>query len=102
MKEKSFVTARQLENKLHAQRFMCNLTHIELTPALSSLDHIDPRACGGEDDIDNLQIVLPCVNKAKGTMTQAQFIAMCHAVARANADTGDQTWIAYVGHATGG
>lgn len=69
-----------------------------MTPALSSLDHIDPKAMGGDDDIDNLQIVLPCINKAKGTMSQAQFVAMCHAVARHCEDTGDETWISYVGH----
>jgi hypothetical protein len=78
------------------------LTGIELTPALSSLDHVDPRSLGGDDDIFNLQIVLPCVNKAKGTMSQRQFVAMCHAVARQVADSGDESWKDYTGHPSGG
>ena len=100
-KNKALVTAKQLEQKLESQTFNCNCTGVEMTPALSSLDHIDPKVMGGEDDIDNLQIVLPCVNKAKGTMSQAQFVAMCHAVARHCADSGDETWISYVGHSSG-
>ena len=102
MKNPSFVTAKQLERKLQEQEFACALSRHELTPALSSLDHIDPRSFGGEDDINNLQIVLPCINKAKGTMTQAQFIAMCHAVARCWEDSGDTTWVAFTGHPAGG
>ena len=101
-KRKSFVTAKQLEKKLEDQKFKCALTGIELTPALSSLDHVDPKAMGGEDDERNLQIVLPCVNKAKGTMSQSQFVAMCHAVSRTVEDTGDVTWIDYTWHPIGG
>jgi len=92
------VTAKQLEQMLISKEYRCNCTGIEMTPALSSLDHIDPKAMGGDDDVENLQIVLPCINKAKGTMSQAQFVAMCHAVARHCADTGDETWVSYVGH----
>jgi hypothetical protein len=87
---------------LRQQEFRCKLTGVELTPRLSSLDHDDPRSLGGDDDITNLQIVLPCVNKAKGTMTTSQFVAMCHAVSRTVADTGDVTWIDYTGHPIGG
>jgi 5-methylcytosine-specific restriction endonuclease McrA len=101
-KTKALVTATQLEELLRRQQFKCGLTGVELTPALSSLDHIDPRSIGGNDDIANLQIVLPCVNKAKGTMRHDQFVAMCHAVARQTDDTGDETWISYTGHPTGG
>ena len=96
------MTAKQLEKKLQDQQFKCALTGVEMTPTLSSLDHVDPRSMGGEDDISNLQIVLPCVNKAKGTMSQAQFVAMCHAVSRHIDDSEDDTWMTYTGHATGG
>jgi len=48
---------------------------------------------GGTDDIDNLQLVLPVINRAKGTMTQDQFVAMCHAVSRYVDDSCDETWI---------
>ena len=98
----ALVTAKQLQEKLKDQSFKCALTGMELTPALSSLDHVDPRSLGGDDDIANLQIVLPCVNKAKGTMSQRQFVSMCHAVARQVADAGDESWKAYKGHPSGG
>jgi 5-methylcytosine-specific restriction endonuclease McrA len=96
------VTAKQLQQKLEEQNFKCALTGAILTPALSSLDHVDPRSRGGDDGIENLQIVLPVVNKAKGTMTQSQFVAMCHAVSRWNADTSDASWSKYTGHPVGG
>jgi 5-methylcytosine-specific restriction endonuclease McrA len=98
----ALVTAKQLEKKLEDQKFKCGLTGRDLSPSLSSLDHVNPRSMGGEDDISNLQIVLPCVNKAKGTMSQSQFVAMCHAVARHVDDTEDDTWMTYTGHPTGG
>jgi len=69
---------------------------------LASLDHINPRSLGGSDDATNIQIVLACINKAKGTMSQDQFVAMCHAVSRHLDDTEDQSWITYTGHPTGG
>lgn len=70
-----------------------------MTPQLSSLDHIDPRAFGGDDGIENLQIVLPVVNRAKSTMTQSQFVGMCHAVAAMHADSGDRSWVSWTGQA---
>lgn len=36
---------------------------------------------GGKHEVENLQCVHPLVNKAKGTMGNDQFIAMCKAVA---------------------
>jgi len=75
------------------QGFVCTYTGIEITPTRSSLDHRNPRALGGADDLKNLQIVLPVINRAKGTMSHDQFVAMCHAVARRVADSGDTSWI---------
>jgi 5-methylcytosine-specific restriction endonuclease McrA len=92
------VIRKSLEEKIRQQNFRCALTGEELTPPLSSLDHIDPRCIGGSDEISNVQIVLPCVNRAKSTMTQGQFVAMCHAVARTIGDSGDRSWVEWTGY----
>jgi 5-methylcytosine-specific restriction endonuclease McrA len=75
------------------QGFKCALTGIEVTPKRSSLDHRHPRSYGGDDDKDNLQVVLPMIQRAKTTMSQRQFVSMCHAVARHCPDCGDTTWV---------
>ena len=91
--KRSRLTRSDLQNKLQQQEFKCALTGLPLTPQTAWLDHIDAKAVGGCDDRDNVQIVLATVNRAKTTMTQSQFVAMCHAVARHCADTGDCSWI---------
>lgn len=95
---KRSVNRQSLEQKLKDQSFVCALTGETLQPSLSSLDHINPKCIGGDDEIGNVQIVLPCVNRAKGTMTQEQFVAMCHAVARTIPDTGDRSWVEWTGY----
>ena len=87
------VTIKSLMEIVERQAFKCALTGIEITPRLSSLDHKDPRSLGGDDDIANLQVVLPMVNRAKTNMSERQFVSMCHAVARHSPDYGDTTWI---------
>ena len=93
----SSVTKSELLRKLEQQQYRCALSGEPMTPSLSSLDHINPKAIGGEDGIGNLQIVLPCVNRAKGTMTQSQFVAMCHAISRSTPDSGDTSWVEFTG-----
>ena len=39
------------------------------------VDHVWPRARGGTDHYDNLQLLCPACNRAKGTGTQAELIA---------------------------
>jgi hypothetical protein len=92
------VNRKSLEQKLKDQSFRCALTGEELQPALSSLDHINPKCIGGDDEISNVQVVLPCVNRAKGTMTQEQFVAMCHSVAKTVEDSGDRSWVEWTGY----
>ena len=95
---KRSVNRQSLEQKLKDQSFLCALTGETLQPALSSLDHINPKCIGGDDEIGNVQIVLPCVNRAKVTMAQEQFVAMCHAVARTVVDTGDRSCVEWTGY----
>ena len=40
-----------------------------------TIDHIVPRARGGTDHVDNLQLLCNACNSVKGTKTQAEFLA---------------------------
>lgn len=73
---------RVLEN----QRYRCALTGCSLTPETAALDHIQPIRCGGEHVIENTQVLHKNLNRAKGSLTNEEFIQMCHEVAahRAN------------------
>lgn len=51
-----------------------------LDPASYALDHVVPRAKGGENSLDNCQIVCSDVNKAKHDMLQSDFIKLCERV----------------------
>ncbi len=74
-------TAKQLRALLEKQGKRCALSGVELSPNDSSVDHKLPLSRGGTDLIDNLQWVTRQVNKAKGTMTNEEFIQMCAHVA---------------------
>jgi 5-methylcytosine-specific restriction endonuclease McrA len=69
---------------LDQQEFKCRLTGRLLTPETSSADHIIPIAKGGLNVIDNIQIVCWEANRAKGTMSNEAFIALCKDVAARN------------------
>lgn len=66
---------------LEYQRHRCALTGRQLTPETSSLDHIVPVRCGGEHLIENTQVLHSNVNRAKGSLTNAEFIQLCREVA---------------------
>ena len=66
--------------KLKASGFKCALSGWPISPDLFELDHIQSIQDGGTDDVENLQCVHPLVNKAKGTMSNNQFIEMCRGV----------------------
>lgn len=73
--------ASQIKQKLEANGYRCALTGWSLTPETFELDHIVSLSDGGRHEVGNLQCVHPLVNKAKGTMSNSQFIDMCKAVA---------------------
>lgn len=73
--------ASALKAILERQEYRCALTGLELTPESANVDHVTPLSRGGKHDPSNCQIVLDHVNKAKGGMTQQEFIDMCCYVA---------------------
>lgn len=62
------------------QQYRCALTGRELTPETAALDHIVPVSRGGEHCIENAQVLHKEVNRAKGTLTNEEFIALCREV----------------------
>lgn len=78
------LTPKQIRAMVESQGYTCALSGVPLTPAIAVLDHIIPLSRGGLHTIDNAQVIADYINKAKGTMTQDEFIAMCVAVARHN------------------
>lgn len=64
-----------------AQRGRCALTGRRLTRE-AELDHILPKARGGNDDIGNLRWVCSEVNMAKRDSTDDEFAALCGDVMR--------------------
>lgn len=51
-----------------------------LDSAAYALDHIVPRSKGGENTLENCQLVCSAVNRAKHDMLQDDFIKLCEAV----------------------
>jgi len=61
----------------------CALTGVPINindPSTYSFDHIVPRSRGGDNTLDNLQVVCMDVNKAKHNLTDDEFIALCRRV----------------------
>lgn len=73
-------TADEVIRLLKRQDYCCALSGVELTPETAALDHVIPIARGGTHSIRNAQILNKDVNRAKGTLTNAEFIALCRAV----------------------
>lgn len=76
------VTVQEVHDLLVRQNFRCALTGESLSPGDASMDHILAVSRGGPHIIDNAQIVRKDVNRAKGTLTNDEFIALCRAVVR--------------------
>ena len=71
------VSRQQLEALLKKQRKQCALTGRPLTPANCSLDHVWPLSKGGDQNIENVQLVTREANQAKGAMTPDEFLKLC-------------------------
>ena len=74
------ITITDLRLMLKEQGYRCALTGRELTPENCSLDHVLPLCKGGAHSKDNAQLVVTEANKAKGMMTDDEFIQLCQDV----------------------
>lgn len=54
------------------QNGRCNGCRIFLPPRNLEVDHIEPRAKGGSDDIENLQLLCSACNSMKGARSQSE------------------------------
>jgi len=67
-------------HKKYGDTFQCALTGRPINfhdPDTYEYDHKTPTARGGDNSMDNLQIVCPEANRAKGMMTDQEFLDLC-------------------------
>lgn len=74
---------------LDYQQHRCALTGRALRPETASLDHIIPIRCDGQHVIENTQVLHSDVNRAKGSLTNMEFIRLCGEVV-AHVTAGDR------------
>ena len=65
---------------LKYQNYRCALTGRELTPKTAALDHIMPVNRDGEHVVENTQVLHKEVNRAKGSLSNREFIKLCREV----------------------
>lgn len=73
-------TAKRLRKMLERQGYRCYLSGRPMEPETASPDHMLPVSRGGTHAIDNICIVDRDINRAKGTQTISEFVAMCREV----------------------
>jgi hypothetical protein len=76
------VNSSDLKKLLEMQGYRCALSGVRLEPKNAELDHKIPLSRGGTNDLGNLQWLARDVNRAKGTMDNEEFIAMCRIVGK--------------------
>ena len=74
------VCFRSVMELIARHQYRCALTGRALTPADASLDHVIPISRGGPDRIENAQLVHRAVNRAKGALTNEEFVQLCREV----------------------
>lgn len=80
VKPQGRVSTENVLQLLKHQQYRCALTDRKLTPEFAALDHITPIRCDGQHVIENTQVLHKDVNRAKGSMTNGEFIRMCREV----------------------
>lgn len=73
-------TAAGLRKLIRWQQYRCAFTGEQLTPENCHADHRTPVSQGGSDDLENIVVVLAEVNRAKGALSEAEFISLCRRV----------------------
>ncbi len=71
------VTRAAVLQLLEDQQYLCALTKRSLEPQTACIDHIVALSCGGVHTLSNIQVLHRDVNRAKGTLSNDEFIAMC-------------------------
>ncbi|GMV84137.1 MAG: hypothetical protein AMXMBFR7_53210 [Planctomycetota bacterium] len=77
------VSRKGVMNLLKAQGFRCALSGRLLRPGTAALDHRLAISRGGKHVMENAQVLDKEVNRAKGTLTNEEFIKLCREVAGA-------------------
>ncbi len=77
---KGTVTTHGILHVIEHQARRCALSGRQLVPEEASLDHVLPLSRGGKHTLDNIQILHRDVNRAKSTLTNPEFIALCREV----------------------
>lgn len=78
---KSYVwlSAQELREQWNKQGGLCALTGRTLDSS-AELDHVIPRARGGQNTVDNAQWLHSAANQSKRSMLDAEFITLCREV----------------------
>lgn len=71
------VSARDLAQLWKSQRGLCGISGRRLSRQNAQIDHIIPKARGGDDRLSNLRWACSEANLAKRDMTDAEFFALC-------------------------
>ena len=66
-------SAKEIEAWLQQQDFICEYTGVQLTHFDFSVDHKQPLARSGTNDLDNLCLCSKQSNTTKGSMTHSEF-----------------------------
>jgi len=77
----SSISMQDILSLIEHQGYRCALSDRELTPETAALDHVMPVSRGGEHQIENAQVLHKEVNRAKGTLTNEEFVQLCCEVA---------------------
>jgi hypothetical protein len=75
------ITCNSVLDLIEKQGRCCALTGRALEPSTAALDHVIPISRGGIHCIENAQVLQKDVNRAKGTLTNEEFIQLCCEVA---------------------
>lgn len=79
-KNKTKVTANDLEKLIEQQGYKCSGCGIPVEPSDVELEHDLPRARGGDDALPNLHWLCKVCHKAKGRWTMQEFIDHCRLI----------------------
>lgn len=78
------LSRKRLFELLEQQQYRCAISGRELTPENATVDHVVPLAKGGEHCASNAQLLDDEINRAKGTKTNEEFLAICQEVVAHN------------------